>query len=85
MISLKCVVDEGTDNELVGWTGYLSKYRINDQNQFELKFVQDNLYTRKGGDTQALADGFWIFVKENVFASGSEHTIEIESIGEYYS
>lgn len=84
MISLKLIIDEGTEGELVGWTGYLSKYRVQ-SDAFDLEFAPDNLYVHKGGKTQAAADGYWAFLKENVFESGSEHSIEFMTEGEYYS
>ncbi len=84
MISLKLVIDEGKENELVGWTGYLCKYRVRSE-AFELEFTEDNLYAHKGGKTMAAADGFWVFIKEKVFESGSEHSIEFKGEGEYYT
>lgn len=84
MISLKIVIDEGKESELVGWTGYLCKFRIISE-KFDLDFIPDNLYVRNGGKTLAAADGYWVFLKEGVFGSGTEHTIAFEGIGEYYS
>jgi hypothetical protein len=84
MISLKLIIDEGKENEIVCWTGYLCKYRVQSK-AFDLDFAKDNLFAHKGGNTQAAADGYWAFLKENIFKSGSEHSIEFISEGEYYS
>ena len=82
MISLKVIIDHGTTNEIVLWTGELSKYRIF-SDSVDLALAKDNLFTRKKGTTKASADGYWCFIKENFFDHG-QHTIWFHGVGEYY-
>jgi hypothetical protein len=39
----------------------LPKYRI--QSRFRLDFVEDNIWNLKAGPTEAVSDGFWVFLK----------------------
>jgi len=82
MISLKIIIDHGTPEEIVLWTGELSKYRVY-SDSFDLQFAKDNLFTHQGGKTKAAADGYWCFLKENFFQRG-QHTIWFHGVGEYY-
>jgi hypothetical protein len=82
MISLEAIIDHGTTEELVLWTGELSKYRIY-TDVFELKFTPKNLFVHQGGTTKATADGYWCFIREN-FLDPGQHTIWFHGVGEYY-
>jgi hypothetical protein len=84
MISLKAVFDEGKVGEAVFWTGLLSKYRVY-TGQFKPTFLSDNLFLRAGGQTTASADGYWMFLKGDLFEEkGVKHTLWFRGEGEYY-
>jgi hypothetical protein len=83
MLHMEVILDKGTRGERVLQTGELVKYRIKSQNPFDLKFVQDNIFIPQGGQTKATADGYWCFLKENIFKPGS-HTLWFQGTEQLY-
>jgi hypothetical protein len=84
MYSLDAIIDEGEDNELKLYTGRLCNYRLNSK-AFDLTFTKDNIFNTYSGMTTASADGYWLFIRENVFKKGEKHTLWFRGVTQYYS
>jgi hypothetical protein len=82
MYSLDAIIDEGEDEELKLYTGTLCKYRVS--SDFDITFSADNIFNTHTGLTKASGDGYWIFIRENVFKKGEQHTILLRGITQYY-
>jgi hypothetical protein len=83
MYSLDMIIDEGEDSELKLYTGKLCKYRLD--SVFDITFSENNIFNTHSGKTKAATDGYWVFIKENVFKEGEKHTIWFRGITQYYS
>lgn len=82
MSSLDAIIDEGKDKKVKLYTGELCKYRI--VLDFDITFSAENIFNTHSGTTKASADGYWIFIRENVFKKDEEHTIWLRGITQYY-
>jgi hypothetical protein len=82
MYSLDAIIDEGTENELRLYTGVLCKYRV--ATDFDVTFVQSNIFNTAAGTTKASSDGYWIFLKKGTLSKGDKHTIWFRGVTQYY-
>ena len=99
MVSLQATFDAGTDEEIALLTGYLSTYRVGTRNRpnlpqaqtatFPLSIIGGDLFDLNPGPalviTTAAADGYYIFIKDNVWQQGSRHTIHFRALEDDYS
>jgi hypothetical protein len=84
MYSLDATIDEGEPNELKLYTGTLCNYRLNSRS-FDITFTKNNIFNTHSGTTTASADGYWLFIKKNVFKKGEKHTLWFRGVTQYYS
>jgi len=80
MISLNVIIDEGTSNEYVFYTGFLSQFRVSLINPVNLNIaVNNNLFDlpvpAPPQIPQASADGYWLFLKPHWTIQTGQHTL----------
>jgi hypothetical protein len=81
MYSLDLVIDEGEESQLTMYTGQLCKYRVD--SDFDINFCEGNLFNTDDGRAPASEDGYWVFIRPDVFELG-KHTIWFRGITLYY-
>jgi hypothetical protein len=81
MYSLDVIIDEGKESQLRLYTGQLCQFRVD--SDFEIIFPPRNIFNTKDGKSPACSDGYWVFIKPNVFKRG-EHTIWFSGVTQYY-
>jgi hypothetical protein len=83
MYSLDAIIDEGEENELRLYTGELCKYRVA-SDEFDITFPEKNIFGTTDGTTKASSDGYWMFIRKDVFKRGEKHTIWFRGVTQYY-
>ena len=81
MYSLDVIIDEGKDSQLRLYTGQLCQFRVN--SDFDIKFPPRNIFNTRDGTSPACSDGYWVFIKPDVFKPGV-HTIWFSGVTQYY-
>jgi hypothetical protein len=77
IISLEATIDKDTSHEVALLTGTLVKNRLR-TDIFDLKFPRDNLWDAVADDSEAVADGYWLFIKPPKLRG--PHTIHFHAV-----